>query len=324
MFRYIVSRLLQMIPIVIAVSAIVFFMVSFSPGDPARLVLGMDAKPEQIASFNKENGLDKPVVVQHFNYMGHAVTGDLGKSYTTKQNVSDMIAVRVRATLILTIGALLFTYLLAIPLGVLLAVKQNTWFDNVYRVIALVMSSMPSFWLGLLLILLFSVMLGWLPSNGFSSPIYWILPLLCYCCGTWGDSSRYVRAMVLDTIRQDYVRTARAKGCTERNVLFKHALKNAMMPLITNIGFSIGTFFSGSVILEQIFGINGMGRMTLEALQEKDVPTIMAGVLIASIMIAVGNLAADLCYGIVDPRIRSLYAKPSRQLRREAKERGIA
>ena len=184
------------------------------------------------------------------------------------------------------------------------------------------MSSMPSFWLGLLLILLLSVQLGLLPSNGFDTPLHWIMPLLCICFGTWGGTSRYVRAMVLDTIRQDYVRTARAKGCPEKVVLFKHALKNALMPLITSIGFSIGTFFGGSVIIEQLFGINGMGKMTLDALRQKDIPTIMAGVIITAILIAVGNLVADLCYGIVDPRIRSIYAKPMKQIRKEAKERG--
>jgi len=284
----------------------------------------MNAKQEQIAAFNRENGLDQPRIVQYLTYMKNAAMGNLGKSYTTKQHVADMIAVRLPNTLVIAFGSLILTYLIAIPFGVLLAVKQNTWFDDLSRVVALVMGSMPSFWLGLLLILFFSVKLGWLPSTGFDSPIYWVLPLLCSCFGSWGGSSRYIRAMVLDTIRQDYVRTARAKGCSERTVLFKHALKNALMPLITSIGFSIGAFFGGSVILEQLFGINGMGRMTLDALRQKDIPTIMAGVLISAILIAVGNLVADLCYGIVDPRIRSIYAKATKQVRKEAAQRGGA
>jgi len=319
MFKYVMKRILQMIPILLGVSIIVYLMLSLSPGDPARLALGMNAKPEQIEAFNRENGLDKPIVIQYFNYMKKLVTGDLGTSYTTKQQVSSMISVRLPATCILAFGSLVLTYLLSIPLGILLAVKQNTWFDDTYRVVALLASSMPAFWLGMLLILLFAVKLGWLPSNGFDTPMHWILPLLCSCFGTWASSSRYIRAMVLDTIRQDYIRTARAKGTPEKQVLFRHAFKNAMLPLITSIGFSIGSFFGGSIILEQVFGINGMGRMMLSALREKDVPTVMAGVIITAVMIAVGNLAADILYGVVDPRIRSIYTSGSKKrVNREA------
>ncbi len=319
MFKYVMKRILQMIPILLGVSIIVYLMLSLSPGEPARLALGMNAKPEQIEAFNRENGLDQPIVIQYFNYMKKLVTGDLGTSYTTKQRVSSMISVRLPATCILAFGSLVLTYLLSIPLGILLAVKQNTWFDDTYRVVALLASSMPAFWLGMLLILLFAVKLGWLPSNGFDTPMHWILPLLCSCFGTWASSSRYIRAMVLDTIRQDYIRTARAKGTPEKQVLFRHAFKNAMLPLITSIGFSIGSFFGGSIILEQVFGINGMGRMMLSALREKDVPTVMAGVIITAVMIAVGNLAADILYGVVDPRIRSIYTSGSKKrVNREA------
>lgn len=261
MIKYILKRIVQVIPVLLGVSIIVFLMLSLSPGDPARLALGMNAKPEQIEAFNHENGLDQPVLVQYVNYMKGLVTGNLGVSYTTKQSVAKMIAVRLPATCILAFGSLVLTYLIAIPLGILLAVKQNTFFDDAFRVVALIVSSIPAFWLGLLLMLLFSVKLGILPSNGFDTPLHWILPLLCSCFGTWAGSSRYIRAMVLDTIRQDYVRTARAKGTPERQVLFRHAFKNALLPLITSIGFSIGNFFGGSIVIEQVFGINGMGRM---------------------------------------------------------------
>ena len=320
MIKYVIKRILQMIPILIGVSLLVFFMLSFSPGDPARLALGMNAKPEQIEAFNRENGLDQPVVVQYVNYMKKLVTGDLGTSYTTKQSVASMIAVRLPATCILAFGSLLFTYLVSIPLGILLAVKQNTWFDDLYRVVALLASSMPAFWLGMLLILLFAVNLNILPSNGFSTPMHWILPLLCSCFGTWASSSRYIRSMVLDTIRQDYIRTARAKGTPEKQVLFRHAFKNAMLPLITSIGFSIGNFFGGSIVLEQVFGINAMGRMMLAALREKDIPTVMAGVIITAVMIALGNLIADLLYGVVDPRIRSMYTSGSKKVKAKKEE----
>lgn len=200
MIKYILKRIVQVIPVLLGVSIIVFLMLSLSPGDPARLALGMNAKPEQIEAFNHENGLDQPVLVQYVNYMKGLVTGNLGVSYTTKQSVAKMIAVRLPATCILAFGSLVLTYLIAIPLGILLAVKQNTFFDDAFRVVALIVSSIPAFWLGLLLMLLFSVKLGILPSNGFDTPLHWILPLLCSCFGTWAGSSRYIRAMVLDTI----------------------------------------------------------------------------------------------------------------------------
>lgn len=305
MIKYILKRIIQVIPVLLGVSIIVFLMLSLSPGDPARLALGMNAKPEQIEAFNHENGLDQPVLVQYVNYMKGLVTGNLGVSYTTKQSVTKMIAVRLPATCILAFGSLVLTYLIAIPLGILLAVKQNTFFDDAFRVVALIVSSIPAFWLGLLLMLLFSVKLGILPSNGFDTPLHWILPLLCSCFGTWAGSSRYIRAMVLDTIRQDYVRTARAKGTPERQVLFRHAFKNALLPLIT------------SIVIEQVFGINGMGRMMLSALREKDIPTVMAGVIITAIMIALGNLVADLLYGVVDPRIRAVYTSGGKKLKKK-------
>ena len=326
MIKYILKRIVQVIPVLLGVSIIVFLMLSLSPGDPARLALGMNAKPEQIEAFNHENGLDQPVLVQYVNYMKGLVTGNLGVSYTTKQSVAKMIAVRLPATCILAFGSLVLTYLIAIPLGILLAVKQNTFFDDAFRVVALIVSSIPAFWLGLLLMLLFSVKLGILPSNGFDTPLHWILPLLCSCFGTWAGSSRYIRAMVLDTIRQDYVRTARAKGLSEhtvvykhafKKVLFRHAFKNALLPLITSIGFSIGNFFGGSIVIEQVFGINGMGRMMLSALREKDIPTVMAGVIITAIMIALGNLVADLLYGVVDPRIRAVYTSGGKKLKKK-------
>lgn len=291
MIKYILKRSVQVIPVLLGVSIIVFLMLSLSPGDPARLALGMNAKPEQIEAFNHENGLDQPVLVQYVNYMKGLVTGNLGVSYTTKQSVAKMIAVRLPATCILAFGSLVLTYLIAIPLGILLAVKQNTFFDDAFRVVALIVSSIPAFWLG--------------------------LPLLCSCFGTWAGSSRYIRAMVLDTIRQDYVRTARAKGTPERQVLFRHAFKNALLPLITSIGFSIGNFFGGSIVIEQVFGINGMGRMMLSALREKDIPTVMAGVIITAIMIALGNLVADLLYGVVDPRIRAVYTSGGKKLKKK-------
>jgi peptide/nickel transport system permease protein len=224
-----------------------------------------------------------------------------------------MIAVRLPPTLILSFGSLITILVVAIPLGIALAVKQNSPFDNIMRVVSLFFAAMPGFWIGILMIILFSVQLGWLPANGFDSPSAMIMPIICSSIAGWAVNSRITRASMLDVIRQDYIRTARAKGLKESVVIRKHALKNALLPTITSVGMAVGGCFGGSVIMEMLFGINGMGKMMVDALRQKDIPTIMAGVIITSVIIAVANLLTDLAYSYVDPRIRSMYARGRKQ-----------
>lgn len=309
MSRYILRRLVQMIPIVIGVSIIVFLLLSFSPGDPAKMILGMNAKEQEIQLMRQQLGLNDPVPVQYMNYMTKAIVGDFGVSYTTKQRVIDMIGVRLPPTLILSFGSLFTILIVSIPLGIVLAVKQNSLFDNIMRVVSLIFAAMPGFWLGLLMIILFSVKLGWLPANGFETPSAIVMPILCSSFAGWAINSRITRASMLDVIRQDYIRTARAKGLKEDVVINKHALKNALLPTITSVGMAVGGCFGGSVIMEMLFGINGMGRMMIDALRQKDIPTIMAGVIITSVIIAITNLLTDLTYAFVDPRIKSMYVR---------------
>ena len=296
-----------MIPIIIGVSFVVYLLLSYSPGDPARMILGMQAKQEDINAFREQVGLNDPVLFQYFNYMKKAVTGDLGTSYTTKQKVSAMIAVRLPTTLILSFGSLFTIMIIAIPLGIALAVKQNSVFDNMMRVISLVLAAMPAFWLGLLMMILFAVRLRILPANGFGTWQARIMPIVCSSVAGWMLTSRLVRASMLDVIRQDYIRTARAKGTRESLIMRKHALKNALMPVITSIGMQVGACVGGSIIIESLFGINGMGRMMMDALRQKDIPTVMSGVIITAVVIAVANLLTDLTYAFVDPRIMSMY-----------------
>ncbi|WP_312118244.1 ABC transporter permease [Brevibacillus reuszeri] len=316
MSRYILKRLLQMIPIVIGVSVIVFLLLSLSPGDPAKMILGLNAKEEELAMMREQLGLNDPIPVQYFHYMKNVVVGDFGTSYSTKQSVIEMIGVRLPPTLILSFGSLLTILIVAIPLGIALAVKQNSHFDNIMRVVSLFFAAMPGFWIGILMIILFSVKLGWLPANGFDKPSAMIMPIICSSIAGWAVNSRITRASMLDVIRQDYIRTARAKGLKESVVIRKHALKNALLPTITSVGMAVGGCFGGSVIMEMLFGINGMGKMMIDALRQKDIPTIMAGVIITSVIIAVANLLTDLAYSYVDPRIRSMYAK-RRTIRKE-------
>lgn len=314
MIRYVIKRILQMIPIVLGVSFIVFLMMSLSPGDPARLILGINAAEVEVEQLREELGLNAPLMLQYLSFVGNALQGDFGTSFTTRQSVAEMVAVRMVPTLILSFGSLLVVMLVAIPLGIALAVKQNSSFDNIMRVASLIMAAMPGFWLGLLLILFFSVQLRWLPSHGLDSMDAAVLPILCLSVSGWAIYSRLTRASMLDVIRQDYIRTARAKGLPERIVIRRHALKNALMPNITMVGMALGNSLGGSVIIETLFGINGMGRMMVEALRQQDIPTVLSGVIITATVIAVANLLTDLAYAFVDPRIKSRYIRPKKVL----------
>lgn len=318
MSKYILKRLLHIIPVIFAVSLVVFILLSFSPSDPAQLVLGVGAKPVELEMMREQLGLNDPVIVQYARYMGGVLTGDFGTSYTTKQPVLEMIKTRLPNTLFLSFGSLFLILIVSIPLGMTLAVKQNSLFDNVMRVVTLLLAAMPHFWLGLLLIILFSVHLGWLPSSGLDSIRASIMPLLCLSVAGWTTSSRLARASMLDVIRQDYIRTARAKGLRFGLIMRKHALKNALLPMVTSIGFQVGNCVAGSVVIETVFGINGLGKMMVDALRQQDVPTIMASVIIAAVIIAVVNLLTDLTYAYIDPRIKSMYVKPKVRREKEA------
>lgn len=317
MAKYVLKRLLQIIPITIGVSILVFTMLSFAPGDPARLALGVNATQEQLYQFKEDHGLNDPYPIQYINYVKRAIQGDLGQSYISKQQISDMVKIRLPNTLRLSLTGIALIVIVQIPLGIALAVKQNSIFDNTMRIITLILASMPEFWLGLMLMLLFSVKLRWLPSTGFDSVRHMIMPVICASTYGWASGSRLTRASMLEVIRQDYIKTARAKGLDERIVIRKHALKNALMPTITSIGVSVGFCFGGSIVIEQLFSINGMGKMLVEALRQKDMPVIMGGVIIIAVLIALTNLLTDLAYAAVDPRIRSLYVTPKKIQQKE-------
>ncbi len=311
MTSYVLKRLTHIIPVLIATTLLVFALLSLSPSDPAQLILGLGAKPEQLAMMREQLGLDDPLLVRYARYMGGVLTGDFGTSYSTKRPVLEMIGVRLPNTLILAFGSLALILIVAIPLGVALAVRQNSLFDNVMRVLTLLTAAMPSFWLGLMLILLFSVKLGWLPSSGLDNVRAAIMPLICLAVAGWTVTSRLTRASMLDVVRQDYIRTARAKGLPQGVVMRKHALRNALLPVVTSIGLLVGQSVGGAVVIEILFGINGIGKMMVDAVRQQDVPTIMGGVLIAAVVIAVANLLTDLSYAVIDPRLESMYGEPA-------------
>jgi len=310
MFRYVLKRIIFMVPILIGVTLLVFFLLSFTPGDPARVALGSTATEEQLELFREQNGLNDPLIVQYFDYMKKAVTGDLGTSYTTRQSVTSMIEVRIGNTLFLSFSSMALTIVVALFLGIAMAVRQNTFFDNFMRVFTLIFTSMPEFWLAMILIMLFSVKLGLLPSSGFfETRGDTIMPVVALALTGITLCSRTGRSSMLEVINQDYIRTARAKGLKYSYIIRRHALKNAMLPMVTVYGRIIATCFSGSVVLETVFGINGIGRMMTYALRQKDVPTVMGGIIISACIIVIVNLLTDVTYAFIDPRIKSKYTR---------------
>jgi peptide/nickel transport system permease protein len=313
MARYIIKRLLMIIPMLIGVSLFLFFLLALTPGDPAQIALGGGVSEEQVQLFREQHGLDVPLPMQYLNYMKGVVQGDLGTSYYTKQPIIDMIAPRVGVTLFLSLTSLALTILIALILGIAMAVKQNSFFDNFMRVFTVLLTSVPVFWLALMLLLLFTVKLGLLPSTGLTSARHAILPVVCLLLQPMTMCARTGRASMLGVINQDYIKTARAKGLKHGTIIRRHAIKNSMLPMVTIYGRMMGNCFAGSVVIEQIFGIEGIGKMMLDALRQKDVPAMMGSVLISACIIIIVNLLTDLVYAFIDPRIKSIYMRHKRK-----------
>lgn len=308
MLRYTIKRILWMIPIVLCVSILVFTLMYFAPGEPAKIILGPNASVDQIEVLEKELGLDQPYLVRLVNYLNQAfLHGDLGNSWQTNVSISESLMQRLPRTLILSIMILLISLIVGIPLGISAATHQNQWKDTLSMFIALLGVSMPSFWLALLLVLLFSVKLGWLPATGYEGIEYYILPMLAGCWGGIATMARQTRSSMLEVIRSDYVTTARAKGLKERSVIYKHALPNALIPIITMAGTSFGRMLGGTVVLETIFAIPGVGTYMIGAVNSRDYPVVQGGVIFLAIAFSVCMLIVDLVYAAVDPRIKAQY-----------------
>lgn len=308
MLRYILRRILMLLPVILGVTLITFTMLYFTPGDPARLTLGEQAGAEQLEQFREIHGLNDGYFVRFFNYVKDAVLEqDMGLSYRTGQPVFDEILTRFPATLKLAGLGVLVAVLIGIPVGIISATKQYSIFDNVSMIFALIGVSMPNFWQGMLLIILFSVNLQWLPSSGFSSWQQMILPVITIGTSTAAIITRMTRSSMLEVIRQDYIRTARAKGQKESTITNRHALGNAMIPIVTVIGLQFGYLLGGAVLTESIFSIPGVGKLMVDSIKMKDYPIVQGGVLFIAVTFSVVNLFIDILYAFLDPRIRSQY-----------------
>ncbi len=304
MRTYILRRLVLTLPVIVGVSTLVFLFIHCIPGDPVQVMLGESASPADVEELRRGLGLDKPVMEQYVLFLKGLLTGNLGISLHTSQPVMRTILKRLPATLELTISAMIVAILLSIPLGVVSASKQYSAIDNGSMFFALLGISMPNFWLGPLLILLFSVNLGWLPVSGRGGLLHLILPAITLGTALTAKLTRMTRSSVLEILHEDYMTTARSKGLWEGTVIFKHALRNAMIPVITVIGIQIGALLSGALITETIFAWPGVGRLTIQAIQKRDYPLVQGCVLFISFSYVFVNLITDLAYAWVDPRIR--------------------
>ncbi|WP_299299015.1 ABC transporter permease [uncultured Fretibacterium sp.] len=308
MLRYIVRRVLFLIPVLLGVAFCVFTLLYLTPGDPARMVLGDLATEDAVQEFRNREGLNDPFLVQFGNYVWKAVTkGDIGRSYITKRSVAQEVLAAFPATLKLSALAMLIAILVGLPCGILSAIKQYSLFDTVTMIFAMIGLSMPVFWLGLLLILLFSVHLRWLPSSGFGTFKAMILPAVSLSAQAISMVTRMTRSSMLEVIRADYIRTARAKGQRESVVIWVHALHNALIPVVTLCGLQFGHLLAGAILTESIFAIPGVGRLMVSSIMQRDYPMVQGGVLFIAIVFSIVNLLVDLVYAYIDPRIKAQY-----------------
>ena len=319
MLRYIAKRILLMIPVLLGISFLIFLLMYFTPGDPAQMILGDMAEKEEVEALRQEMGLNDGFFTRYFRYMGDLLRGDLGTSYTTKLPVWDEIAARLPVTMKVAFFVILFAVVVGVPIGILSAVRQYSFIDSITRVFALLGITMPSFWLALLLVLLFSVKLEWLPASGLYGPLYYIMPILSISAVSVATITRTARSSMLEVVRQDYIRTARAKGQKESVVMFKHALLNALIPILTIVGIQFASGLGGAVVNEQVFAIPGIGKLMVDAIKARNYPLVQGSVLVLAVLQSMVNLVIDLLYAFVDPRIRSQY---NRNKKKKAKTNG--
>jgi len=301
---YVLRRLLEAVPVLIAVTFIVFVSVRLIPGDPARTIAGLEASDATVEAIRTDLGLDRPLLAQYLTFMSRLVSGDLGTSYYYDTPVVGEVLRRFPATLYLAVAGLAISIILGVGIGTLSAVLRGSWADRGTLVFAIAGVSMPSFWLALLLIIVFAINLGWLPAGGYGTWRHMVLPSLTLGLFGAGTIARLTRSSVLEVLRQDYVRTAHSKGLPFRVVLGKHVLRNALVPVITLLGLQLGAFLSRAVVTETVFGWPGIARLTVTAVLDRDFPLIQGSVLWLALVFIATNLAVDLVYAAIDPRIR--------------------
>lgn len=304
MVKYTLKRLLLIIPTLLGVLFIVFAIMNFTPGNPGRQILGISAKQEAVDELNHELGYDKPFMTRFVDYIGDLLQGDMGVSYRTRQSFTGEFMTKLPITLTLGTWAFVFSSILGISLGILSAVKQYSLTDTFSTLMAILFASIPGFFLGMVLIYVFALNLGWFPTHGVSEWSGYILPVVTLTAAGSAQIMRLTRTTMLEAIRQDYMRTAKAKGCSAKRMIWKHALKNAILPVLTVMGTSFGSILGGAVICETVFSIPGLGNYILNAIRNKDIPVVMSSTVILSAFFCLVMVLVDILYAVIDPRIR--------------------
>lgn len=319
MLTYIIKRLLWLIPIILAVTITVFTLMTFCPGDPAEIILSGAATPAEVEQLRESLGLNQPFFVRLGTFLYNTfIRFDFGKSWTTGQEIAASVKERLPRTVVLAIVSTLISIAIGIPLGIISGVNQGKFVDSVCMILALIGISIPGFWLALLLVILFAVKLDWLPAMGVGSLKHYILPSLAACTGAIASQARQTRSSMLEVIRSDYITTARAKGVSEFNVITKHALKNAMIPIITLLGTQFGRVLGGSMVVETVFAIPGMGDLVISGVNSRDYPVVQISSIIIAVFFSVSMLLVDVMYAVVDPRIKAQYQKKRKKVKHDA------
>lgn len=313
MLDFILNRLAQTLFVLILVSLIAFSIMQLLPGDPALVMLGTDASPTQLDALRRELRLDQPLPLQYAYWLGNALQGNFGRSVAYHENVTELLATRLPITFHLGLVALLLSMLVGIPAGVVSAVRRGSLLDSIISIVSNIGMATPIFWLGILGIYLFALKLGWLPVQGYTSPLenLWqntrqiIMPAICLALVPMASITRLTRSSMLEVIRQDYIRTARSKGLRETAVIARHALKNSLIPVVTLLGLQMRNLVGGSVLVEQVFNIPGMGSLLVGSVFNKDFVVVQGSIMVVALVVALANLAVDISYGFLDPRIKA-------------------
>ena len=313
MSRYILKRLLLMIPVVVMVAVLIFTIMYFTPGDPAIIILGPNASFEQLAAKRAELGIDQPYLVQLWNYLKNVfIRFDFGNSFINERSVSSQIMERFPRTLMIAALSVLLSVAVGVPLGIIAAVNQYSWKDNASMFAALIAASMPGFWIAQMMSLLFALKLGWLPATGIDSWKCYILPVVANAIGGVASMARQTRSSMLEVVREDYITTARAKGQVRRKVIYHHALRNALIPIVTCAGGAFGFQLGGALVVETVFSIPGLGKYMMDAISMRDYPAIRGTVIFLAIAFSIVMLAVDILYAFIDPRIKGQYQSRKR------------
>ncbi len=304
MLKYVLKRLLLLIPVVLGITFIIFVVLNLAPGDPAAMILGQDATAEALAAKRAELGLDQPIIIQYIRYIAGVLQGDFGTSWLSGYEVLPEFLHRIPYTILLGSLSMFVAVIIGIPLGIVAAIRQYHFVDYASLALALVLFSLPSFWFAMMGQILFCLTLGWLPASGVGSLTHFILPSITLGANILASQLRMTRTSMLDVIKQDYIRTARAKGADERRVVIHHVLRNGMLPVITQVGISFASCMGGSVVTETVFSIPGIGSLLINAVKGRDIPVVMGTLIFIAIFVGVINLIVDIIYAFIDPRVK--------------------